>query len=475
MATIRILPALYMLLNLINLSLLGVIPSTSYANVGDMFGFGARTASLAGADVAGGFDGYAAYSNPASLARPQVKRLVLSYGIQYAQPVFMDISGVLVQNNFNSDADTYGNVDTSYKSTFGQSVGLSYRLFPEFHDFTFGVVTFLPLIQTAYMDSGETYVPEYLLYRSRSQRPQFEFGFGSSVGNGFHVGLGLHMAFSLTSNATVFLQANPARASSMRFTSTLKPKLSPYIGFLFIEPTEEQKYSAGIVVRAPVSSPNAMVLNSGARVLGNFAALDFNFKANSALYYDPGTIELGGVIKTGPRERTLVQLDYQFWHLFQSPALIIENPSVTQCTDPISSQCNPPGITISPTLSPTLNLRNILIPRIAEELTFEKLVLRFGYAYRPSIFSGPPTEVGNMLDPSKHILNAGVGFQFKKFLDYDVPCTIDLNVSYHQLVSQTVTKSPGNETGAAGSKVGSPGYTAGGRIFASGVALTMAF
>src|SRR5438128_1035217 len=81
------------------------------ANIGDTYGFGSRTAGLAGANAAWGFEGYAAYNNPAGLSVFSEKRLIVSYGLIDMVPSFDDINNVIVENTFTSDKIRYGNVN----------------------------------------------------------------------------------------------------------------------------------------------------------------------------------------------------------------------------------------------------------------------------------------------------------------------------------------------------------------------------
>ena len=102
--------------------------------------------------------------------------------------------------------------------------------------------------------------------------------------------------------------------------------------------------------------------------------------------------------------------------------------------------------------------------------------LRVGYAYRPSMLKNPPNESGNYVDPSKHMIHLGLGLNYKKFLHFEAPCQIDFHLAYHYLILQKITKSAGNEKGdSTDSKIGAPGYDAGGNILGGGVSLSLAF
>lgn len=429
------------------------------ANVGEAFGFGSRGAALAGATAAHGFatnlDGFAAYSNPAGIATNTKGKIVFSYGLTWMEPKFLPINDVVIENEYTSDRlRSASEVDTSYKSTFGQSLGLSFRLLPEKWNLSAGITTFLPISQVAYMDTGETFIPEYVLYRARTQRPQIELGIGCKPSESFQIGIGLHIAYSLTSSATLFLQTDQNKSSSMRFQSSLKPKAAPSFGILF---TPSGNTSFGSVLRLPVSSSNYITLNSSARVLGPLAALDFRFKSMSALYYDPMSVEFSWSTTHWPDSRFYVQLDYQFWSKFEAPIISIQEPQTDQ------------GIIISPSQTPAPYYKDILIPKFAEEISFGTKILRFGYAYRPSILKHLPQGAGNYLDPPKHIATVGLGLEYTDF-------RIDFNIAYHQLVTQNIVKDPGDETGAGSGdiKIGAPGYNAGGKIFGGGISLTLA-
>lgn len=444
-----------------------------YANVGEAFGFGAKVSGLSGVGVAGNAGPFAAYHNPAELGVKSDQRLLLSWGLVYAVPSFRPITNVLTQNLFNSDGDVYSNVDTSYRSTLGQVFGMTYHLFPEVMNLSFGLVSFLPLDAVAYMDTGEAYVPEYFMYRARTQRPQVEVALGADLGKGFHAGAGIHFGFSLTSNASVFINTQAGTASSMRFLSSLKPKAAPYFGLLFKPVEDPEQYSGGLVFRLPVASDNSMTLSSAARVFGSFAAVDFNFKGLSALFYDPMALELGGAWRITPWLKTYAQLDYQFWSGFKAPAMLI--------TEPDTSKCNPPGscgtVKISPGRVPSYSYQDIIVPRLGEEIFLsDAATLRFGYGYRPSVLKTVSHGEGNYLDPPKHMLNLGFGLKSKRFLGFEVLNELDLHLLYQYLELQQIVKTAGNETGNMNDpKIGSPGYTAGGSQLGGGISLSLAF
>ncbi len=454
-----------------------IVNAPARANIGQEFGFGSRSASLGGASVAYGFGAFAAYSNPAGVVESDNAGFRIELGLLSMMPHFTPISGVLVENDYVADQETTKDVDTDYRSTLGQLIGVNLRLVPQWGNLSVGVTAFMPLQQVAYMDSGESYVPEYVLYRSRTQRPQVDLAFGMELSRKLKVGFGFQLAYALTSSATVFLQTESTKPSTMRFASSLKTKLGPQFGATYSTsetPNDPLATTFGAVLRLPVSSPNEIFLKSGARAFGGFAALDFNFIARSSLFYDPLTLELGSSFPTpfltDHLARTLIQFDYQRWSAFAPPALLIIDPQTEGCG------AAPCGVTVSGGTIPSFPYRNIVVPRIGQEMQISGARVRMGYSYRPSIFSSLPTGAGNYLDPPRHNLSAGLGWTLHPQALLNTPVQLDLHLAYCPLEKQTIVKAPGDETGSgtASKKIGSPGYDAGGQLYGGGITLGLA-
>jgi hypothetical protein len=425
----------------------------SFANVGETFGFGSRSASLSGAGLTSQFNAFSAYSNPATLSIGE-KTFSFEYGFIFMSPSFTPITGITLQNTFTLDSIQTGDMDlgpSEYRPTIGQVLGVSFNIIKENPKVSIGAATFLPFNQTMYLDTGFLYLPEYVMYRSRTQRPQLDMGVGVALGDGFHVGAGFHLGFVLTSNADITLQNDPAKTSTMRFLSSLKPLVSPHLGFMFDGGTMK----AGVVARFPQASTSDMTVRSRARITTLPAAfLDFNFNALSALQYDPGTLEFGGSYEIPHLLIVFAQVDFQNWNAFQIPAMNVRNSDSS-------------GIVITNSVMPAYSFNNIWVPRVGIEAPIGSSKLRFGYAYHPSILNGgTPSGLGNYIDPPSHRLAAGFGIELKNFLGLGVS-NLDIHLSYHQLVGGHVTKSTATE-------IGSPGYDTGGRILGGGLSLSLA-
>lgn len=430
------------------------------ANVGEAFGFGSRAGSLAGATVAGGAEGFGAYSNPA-MAPSGSKRMQLSFGMLNMTPKFKPIENVVRANDFTADGVTVGSVDTNYRSTFGHNLGISYLISPSFFRLAMGLSLFAPVNQLAFIDSGDSFLPEYVLYRARTQRPQFDFGLSLEPVPGLRLGASVHIGFAVSTNAVILMQTDSSKTSTLRFSASVKPRLAPSIGLIW---GGDSFISVGSVLRFPVNSPYYLTLNAGTRALGNLPILDFNLMALSSLFYDPLTLEVGTALAYLPHLKLYIQADYQAWSRFSTPSINIQKPTTGEG-----------GVNFSPSQNPSFKFKDIWIPRIGHEVTFDFISFRVGYGFRPSILKDLPTGAGNYLDPPKHIYTAGIGFKFSHFLHFDAPCSIDLHGAYHALVTQHISKTPGDETGAGSgfTKIGSPSYDAGGKIQGGGLTVSL--
>ncbi len=446
------------------------------ANVSDAYGLGSRMTALANAGVALATQEFAAHYNPAALSWGRDLQTQMGVGLLAAQPQFQAISGVVTQNTYTSDSVKQGAVDTNYQATLGLSLGVKRQVIPQFFHLSLGAVAYVPQHNLAYFDSGETFLPEYVLYRSRLERPQFQVGMGVDLGQGVHVGVGVQASFTLNTSATLYLNTQKQTVSTLRFASSLAPQWVPSLGVLYQVSESSNATLAklpltlGVQLRAAAAASNYMKLASASGLLGPLPYIDLGFIVNSALFYDPLTLELGLAWEQAPGSHLVLQADFQAWNAYQVPALVISQGS-------LDSAPSEGALTIAPGVMPPFRFQNLWIPRVAEEIQLtSELVLRLGYAYRGSFLQSSASEVGNYLDPPKHMLQAGLGFTLGRLWGLDCDWRLDLSIFYHALVTQTITKTPGNEVGnLTEEKIGAPGYQAGGRVWGAGVSVAFGF
>lgn len=425
------------------------------ADVGEITGWGSVSASLGGSHVSRGFSGFSGITNPATLSGPWGdNRVRLSYGWTFAAPSFEPIHNVTIENGYVSDngSTRVGNVSTDYRSTLGQIIGLELPLIPNWKKITLGISTYVPLQNLAYIDTGETYLPEYVLYRARTQRTQLALALGSEISNQVRVGLGTQIGFSATSRANLMIKGTSGEPSSLRFISSLKPVVIPYVGLHW----GDDDFSLGLVFQNEAVYQNDLAIEGQAELLSGLTGIPLSLNGQSALFYDPYQLKLGGSIKHSPVARFFFQMELQKWSLYQKPQInLLQSTSQN-------------GISISPSQPLDAEFRDIFVPRVGEEIDLGTTRLRFGYTYHSSILARLPAGAGNILDPSRHSFRLGLGI--------NEPLPLDLHVQWDWMPDENVTKSAGDEAGnAADSKIGSPGYTQGGKIWGAGLSMSWVF
>jgi hypothetical protein len=458
------------------ISLCALSCSASRASVGDRFGYLSSSSAVGGARAgAGEFTSASAYENPSQLSllkthpdAAESSRVRFHWSVLYASPKFADIHGVVVENAVNSDtaagSEELRNVDTNYSSTFGQSVGFSIQSHRSERHWGIGAVAYLPLDRLALVDSGESFVPEYTLHRASTQKPEFQFALSGSVNEKLAFGAGLHLGSKLTSNTAIFLNQGTGTASSMRISASLKTRATPYFGITYL-PTES--LSLGLNYRFAAAQPQSMKVHATARAIGTVSALDFAFPALATMYYDPASLEFGGRWAYASGRSLFFEVDYQAWSKFESPAMVVLDPSTSEC----SPNC---GVDFAAGRNLAPKTRDLFIPRVGHTWSTGDAEIHAGYLYRPGIYAELPTGAGNAIDPDEHRAAAGYGRGFESFFAFDAPGRIDFHLSYSIFPKRRVDKTAGDENGnTAGRKIGAPGYEIGGSEAGGGLSLQL--
>ena len=444
-------------------------PALALAAIGTGIGFSAKGSSLGGMSSNLERDGLSAFYNPAQMSQPrnghskrqpsekaspetQSGNIQFTWGFIFMEPQFKAIPGpVVTQNTTNGDAVVSGSVDTDYPTVIGQAIGLNYRNKNHALKPSFGLVIYLPIDRFALIDSGEPFLPDYVLYRSRLQKPEFHFGAGLQLKPQWRLGAGVQLGAGLNAKTDVFLQPDSSKSSSMRIAASLKTKASPYFGTQ-IELTPA--ITSGLTFRLPLSNPQTLQVRASGRVIGDLSALDFSFQSLSTAYYEPMQVEWGNTIALPNDSKLHLQLDYQAWSRYESPNLEIDTTNTSNC----APNCG--GLVFASSKYPSFTTKDVFVPRVGLELG----MFRVGYAYESSIFSDPPV-THNLLDPSRHRISAGYGFHGSDFIGTFMAWTLDFSATYSVLESYSVQKS--------GDAIGAPGFDVGGNLFGGGVSLNL--
>lgn len=447
--------------------------STS-ASIGNRFGLTSEGAAIAGATVgASSISSASVFDNPAQMSfLPEGEKspsIHFHWSILYSDPQFSEIRNVVVENPVNSDINNgntprYSDVNTDYPATFGQSLGFSIRSKKSDHHWGIGAIAYLPLNHIALVDSGETFVPEYVLHRGSTQKPEFQFAFSGLITDRFSLGFGVYLGAKLTSDTTVFLNQGSGTRSSMRVAANIKTEATPYLGATVLL---SKTLSAGTVIHLASHAPETLNVQAGARAIGNVSALDFAFSSVGTPYYEPFSIRSGTQWRYANEETLSLQLEYQDWSKYEAPSILILDPNTQTC----SPNC---GVDFSQGVKFSHPTRSVFIPRIGHTWSFGGSEFRIGYAYRPGIYRDIPNGAGNMIDPDEHRLTTGYGWEVASLPFFDAPGRFSLHAAYSLYPKKSVVKTSGDENeNTLNSKIGAPGYETGGSEWGSGFTLEL--
>lgn len=376
--------------------------------------------------------------------------ITIEVGFEYLHPEIPSIRNVVVENPKTSTVTSpkYGNVENSYPDVFAQTIKAQ-AMIDQASKWTVSLKTYLPLNSLAQMDTGYMYQPEFVLYRAEAQRPRVLLATGLNLSDDWRVGVAADVGFSVSAQATVFLQSGAGTYSDQRLTAKLKPNVVPQLSLQY------QSYT--FTVRGENKANFDLGTSAGARVFGSVnAGINYSYTAESAMYFQPWEFELSGKTALNDWMKLKWGASYQLWNGYQTRAALIQNEIQNNCSDPSCTG------TFSPSQAPSYKARNLIVPEAGLEFQSGNNRYEIGYRYKDSIFKDLPTQNGNYLDPPRHDVLAGVTFPTKAGWEWS------LRAQVSRLVSQNVVKSDTNEIGA-------PGYTASGWMYGGGASVAIPF
>lgn len=373
--------------------------STAYGSPLDLFGFGARSAGMAGTGVASATGYDAVYLNPAGLADAVRKRVTIG-GVGGELFLFRDdrqtptdaVSGLIFG----------GAVPLPLGGALHRRVGLG-----------LGFQVPLAAINRARQPlPGE---PIHVLLENRTHVVAVQVALGVKVSPRWRVGAGVLALAELGGTIDV------ATDAAGRFTTVseqqLNTRMTPIAGIRYLMPT--RALALGLTFRGTSQSEYDILVTSD---LGDTLPVSLPpVLIAGVAQYDPATVAVEAVWQAGPGLSLSGQLAYQRWSAFPLPT---RNP-----VDGTAPQELP-------------DFRDSAVPRAALEwmrpLGSGTLSVRGGYAF---FVSPAPEQTGrqSFLDNHRHIGSAGLGLAWPEAV---IPLYLDLWIQLHQLVARNHTKDP---------------------------------
>ncbi len=366
---------------------------------------------------------------------------------------FDEITNVVVTNSTNSSSTTYGNVKTDYPKFiggalhFGLPVGYSDKGFLG----TLGLSVFLPIGSLIETHSGDPFLPEYVMYRSRFQRTSIYLNFAKSLSEEWAFSLGTIVGFQASADVKANLSLNGASYGSWaRAQSKVSPSLGAIVSVINKTPVQTWYFTFQQEMKSNLSAHANGEINNPSLAL-------FDSNIDSVIFYDPYTFRLGG--NTTLNDFKLhYGVEYMLWSGYQPPTIKVGKVG---------------GVIVPSSNYEQIVTRDTINPRIGLSYDFTNRVTGgIGAAYRMSPLDSDFSKSGNSIDTDSIIFSTG--FQYRIVI-WSKDVSVGSSLQYHHLQDKTVVKTANQENGNSGTKLGGPGYNIGGHILNANVGIKFNF
>ena len=426
-----------------------VITSSGFASYPEMFGASFSTTMIGNQSTLDQNDPSNNYYTPAVLGFSNKVNILIQ--ATSTETSFKKISNITVANNTNSStASTLGNVDNIYPKFYG--AGLHFALPIGYqHIGTLGVSVFLPIGNLMETNSGNPFLPEYVMYHSRYQRTSIYFNFARKWSDDLAWSIGTIVGFQASADIKTNLSLNGATYGSW---GQARSKVTPALGLItsvvkklehskiYFTYQQEMKSNLHATVYGEINDPVHFVFESG---------------VDSMIFYDPHMFRIGSSYDFGSTE-IFGSIDYQMWSGYKPPTIFLAKTG---------------GVIVSSSNFERINIRDTINPKIGfkYDLT-ERWSTGAGLGYRMTPLNGDFSGSGNSIDSNTYIISTGLQY---RIVIWSKDVNLGTALEYQQLETKHVSKLTGQENGQTGEKIGSGGYDIDGQILAASFGIKFNF
>ncbi len=364
---------------------------------------------------------------------------------------FKPMNNITVTNNTNSSsAPTTGNVSNSYNKFYGSSIHLALPIGYE-HLGTLGLSVFLPIGKLMETNSGDPFLPEYVMYHSRYNRTSIYFNFAHKFSDDFAWSLGTLVGFQASADVKANLSLNGAAYGSW---AKAQSKISPSLGVitsiakkfdnakLYFTYQQEMKSNLHAGVTGEINNPSLALFQSG---------------IDSMIYYDPHTFRLGTAYDFGAVE-FYTGVEYQMWSGYKPPTIYISKAG---------------GVIVPSSNYEHVTIRNTINPRVGVKIDLtNRVALGLGAGYRMTPLKGDFSGSGNSIDSNTYIFTGGLQY---RIVIWSKDVNVGTSLEYQSLEKKHVVKTDGQEDGTSGPKIGAGGYDIDGYVLAASLGIKFNF
>lgn len=356
---------------------------------------------------------------------------------------FKSMNGITLTNGTNSNSGTTtGAVANAYPKFYGGGLHLALPIGYQ-HLGTLGLSVFLPIGKLIETNSGDPFLPEYVMYHSRYRRTNVYLNFAHKWSDDLAWSVGTLLGFQASAEVNTNLSLGGGGQGSW---GKARSAIAPSLGIItsIIKKTEaakfyftyqqEMKSNLHAGVSGEITNPNLPIF---------VASID------TVIFYDPHTFRLGSSYDFGSTE-LFGAVEYQMWSGYKPPTIFISKTGGA-----IVSSSNYEKVKIRDTINPRIGLKVDLTNRWTTGL---------GLGYRMTPLDGDFSGSGNSIDSNAYIITTGLQY---RIVIWSKDVNLGTSLEYQQLEKKHVTKTTGQEDGSAGSKIGAGGYDIDGYILAA--------
>lgn len=363
---------------------------------------------------------------------------------------FKPMNNIVVTNSTNNSSTTTGSVSNDYQKFYGGGMHFALPIGYQ-HLGTLGLSVFLPLGHLIETNSGDPFLPEYVMYHSRYRRGSIYLNFARKWSEDLAWSLGTIVGFQASAEARTNLSLNGGTKGSW---GKAQSKVAPSLGViaslvkkfdnakLYFAYQQEMKSNLHASVFGDVVDPS----------IGLFQA-----DIDAMIFYDPHTFRLGTSYKFDSSE-VYAGVEYQLWSGYQPPVVRIKKTG---------------GVIVSSTNYEHIVIRDTINPRLGYSYNLtDRWKTGLGVAYRMTPLKGDFSGAGNSIDTNTYIFTTGLQY---RIVIWSKDVNLGTAFEYQQLEKKHVTKSSGQEDGSAGSKIGAGGYDIDGYVLAASLGVKFNF
>lgn len=368
---------------------------------------------------------------------------------------FKDINNIVVTNDTNSSsAPTTGAAKTSYPKFYGGALHVALPVGGQRHLGTLALSLFMPIGHLIETNSGDPFLPEYVMYRSRHTRTSIYLNFAKKWSDELAFSLGTIVGFQASAEVRTNLSLGGAAYGSW---ARMQSKVSPSLGII-ASLTKRLDASAVYFTYQQEMKSNLKAIASGEITNPSLALFDSTI--SSMIFYDPHTFRLGTSLKTQADSslETFLAVEYQMWNQYKTPTMTIAKNG---------------GVIVPSSSYERLDVRDTVNPKIGIKWNVtDRWSTLLGAGYRMTPLKGDFSGSGNSIDTDSYI--AAGGLQYRMVI-WSKDVHLGTSLQYHKLKDRHITKSANQEDGTAGSKIGAPGYDIGGYIVSANAGIKFNF